>query len=113
MPNDRVFYDVSELSRKSTMQHCSQGNALVTKRTVQISESIRSIGMIKKLIEEWIVDLVLSRARIGGHCGCCGAYMPNEIFDNTWAWGLCTKCNVSDRIKAFGEKQKSPQQEVV
>ena len=64
---------------------------------------------LKHWIEEWIVDLVLSRARVGGHCGCCGAYIPNEIFDNTWAWGLCKKCDMSDKIKSLSEKLKSNQ----
>ena len=29
---------------------------------------------------------------IGGHCGCCGAWIPDEIFNKNWGWGLCNKC---------------------
>ena len=30
--------------------------------------------------------------KIGGNCGCCGKWMPDEIFDKNWSWGLCEKC---------------------
>lgn len=29
---------------------------------------------------------------IGGHCGCCGAWIPDEIFPKIWTWGVCKKC---------------------
>ena len=28
----------------------------------------------------------------GGNCGLCGEWLPNEIFDKDWPWGLCEKC---------------------
>ena len=30
--------------------------------------------------------------QIGEHCGCCGAWIPNEISPKVWAVGLCGKC---------------------
>jgi len=31
---------------------------------------------------------------IGGHCGCCGKWIPDEIFGKSWeeGWGLCDNC---------------------
>ena len=31
--------------------------------------------------------------QIGGHCGCCGKWIPDEIFEKDWSWGICKgKC---------------------
>jgi hypothetical protein len=38
---------------------------------------------IKKIFNLYdINDLV-----IGGHCGCCGNYIPDEIFEKNFSWG--------------------------
>ena len=29
---------------------------------------------------------------IGGNCGLCGAWIPNQIFEAWWTWGICDKC---------------------
>lgn len=29
---------------------------------------------------------------VGGHCGCCGRWVPDKIFEKAWPWGLCRKC---------------------
>jgi hypothetical protein len=29
---------------------------------------------------------------IGGHCGCCGEWVPDEIIDKDWRVSLCKKC---------------------
>ncbi len=29
---------------------------------------------------------------VGGHCGLCGAWMPDDIFDKGCPWGMCAKC---------------------
>jgi hypothetical protein len=43
---------------------------------------------IKKIFNLYdINDLV-----IGGHCGCCGNYIPDEIFEKNFSWGICKKC---------------------
>jgi len=28
----------------------------------------------------------------GAHCGCCGAWMGDEIVPECWAWSVCDKC---------------------
>jgi hypothetical protein len=30
--------------------------------------------------------------QIGGHCGCCGAWINDEIFPAYWAIGICKNC---------------------
>jgi hypothetical protein len=43
---------------------------------------------IKKIFNLYdINDLV-----IGGHCGCCGNYISDEIFEKDWSWGMCREC---------------------
>jgi len=34
-----------------------------------------------------IEDLIIE-----GNCGCCGAWIPDEVFPKHWRWGLCKKC---------------------
>ena len=29
---------------------------------------------------------------VGAHCGLCGAWMPDEIIEKIWTWGMCDKC---------------------
>jgi len=29
----------------------------------------------------------------GGHCGCCGTWIPNIITPKSWAVGICEKCS--------------------
>ncbi len=29
---------------------------------------------------------------IGGHCGLCGSWIPNDIFPEWWRWGICDNC---------------------
>jgi len=29
---------------------------------------------------------------IGGHCGCCGAWIHNEIVPEDWPYSLCQNC---------------------
>ena len=35
----------------------------------------------------------------GGHCGCCGAWVPDEILPKQWAITLCEEC-----LRPSGEK---------
>ena len=48
--------------------------------------------MIRKWIKEKFGLYDIDDLKIGGHCGCCGAWIPNEILPKDWAWGLCEKC---------------------
>lgn len=47
-------------------------------------------------IREWvkrIFDLYdIEDLTIGGHCGCCGEWIADEIFEKEWPWGLCQGC---------------------
>ena len=51
---------------------------------------------ISKRIREWIkrrFDLYdIDDLTIGGHCGCCGAYIRDKILSKDWSWGICDKC---------------------
>lgn len=29
---------------------------------------------------------------VGGHCGCCGAWISDKIFEKNWRWGVCSDC---------------------
>jgi hypothetical protein len=31
----------------------------------------------------------IKRLVVGGHCGCCGKPLKNEIFPADWRWGIC------------------------
>jgi hypothetical protein len=43
---------------------------------------------IKKLFDlHNIEDLV-----VGGHCGCCGRWVLDKVFEKSWPWGLCQEC---------------------
>ena len=35
----------------------------------------------------WTKDLV-----VGGHCGCCGKWIPDELFLRHCAWWICDEC---------------------
>ena len=39
----------------------------------------------------WKLGLT-SDLQIGGHCGCCGKWVPDVIVNRHWAWALCKKC---------------------
>ena len=45
-------------------------------------------NLIKRLFELYDYD----DFTIGGHCGCCGKWIRNEIFLKDDAWGLCKEC---------------------
>jgi hypothetical protein len=61
---------------------------------------------IKKIFELYDVDDLV----IGGHCGCCGAWIGDEIFDKRWRWGLCSDCingRMTERITFFSDNDKN------
>jgi hypothetical protein len=47
--------------------------------------------MIKKLLER-LGFYRIDDLDIGGHCGCCGIWIPDIITEKTWRVGLCKKC---------------------
>ena len=50
---------------------------------------------MKKKIRNWIKVAFnlydIEDLQIGGHCGCCGKWIPDEIFEKVWAIGLCNE----------------------
>ena len=63
------------------------------------------MNKIKKLINNLIENFLekhyyykIENLIIGGHCGLCGAWIPDEIFPKFWAIGICKKC-----IKEYGD----------
>jgi hypothetical protein len=56
--------------------------------------------LIKKYIKKWFNLYEIKDLKVGANCGCCGAWMPNEIIDKlVWAWSLCDKCVNEGEIK--------------
>jgi len=49
-----------------------------------------------KKIKRWIKAIFclydIDDLQCGGHCGCCGKWIPNEILAKEWAWGICEEC---------------------
>jgi len=49
-----------------------------------------------KRIRDWIKNKFdvydIEDLRIGGNCGCCGAWVENKIVTKDWPWTLCSKC---------------------
>ena len=35
---------------------------------------------------------------VGGHCGICGAWCPDEVVPESWPWTVCDKC-----VREYGE----------
>jgi hypothetical protein len=67
---------------------------------------------MRKLLEKFVGYLInkfdlkfyrIENLQIGGHCGLCGHWIPDEIFPIFWAWGICKKCETSKNpeVKIF------------
>lgn len=48
--------------------------------------------IIRRLIKKLFILYDIGDLTVGGHCGCCGKWIPNKIFLKEYAWGLCRKC---------------------
>lgn len=48
--------------------------------------------MFRKIIKRVFNLYDIEDLVIGGHCGLCGRWIPDEIFDKMWRWGICDKC---------------------
>ncbi len=51
---------------------------------------------IRKIIKKTLNLYDIGDLQIGGHCGCCGNWISEEIFCKKWSWGLCQKCIKGD-----------------
>lgn len=47
---------------------------------------------MRNWIKKFFVLYDIKDLIIGGHCGCCGNWIPDEIFPEAWSWGLCQEC---------------------
>jgi len=47
---------------------------------------------IRRILREIVIDIVTSDIQIGGHCGCCGKWVPDILIDNSWPWTICDEC---------------------
>jgi len=50
------------------------------------------INKLYDILEPEIID----NLQIGGHCGLCGKWVPDEILPKSWAITLCSKCAKGD-----------------
>ena len=53
------------------------------------------ITKIRNWVKSWLGLYDVEDLKIGGHCGCCGVWIPDQIFPKDWSWGLCKKCIVT------------------
>lgn len=47
---------------------------------------------MRKLIKRLFNLYDIEDLTIGGHCGLCGKWIADEIFDKGWSWGMCKEC---------------------
>ena len=73
-----------------------------------------SIWLCNKKTATWIRNKIkgilllydIGDLQIGGHCGCCGKQIPDEIFEKGWSWGLCKACRGITNIKEIPQRRK-------
>ena len=53
--------------------------------------------MIRKQIKKYFDLYDIDDLIIGGHCGCCGKWVPDIIAPKLFPWGLCEKCQKDDK----------------
>jgi len=47
---------------------------------------------LRNLIKRWFWLYDISDLVVGGHCGCCGAWVPLDIVEKGWAITVCEQC---------------------
>jgi len=51
--------------------------------------------MLEKIwsyIARKLAPYIAAELQIGGHCGICGKWVPNELVDRRYPWTLCEEC---------------------
>jgi len=52
--------------------------------------------MFSRIVIKWIKNRYglysIEDLTIGGHCGCCGSLIENEIVPKIWPYSICEKC---------------------
>ena len=59
------------------------------------------LNKLLKLTYNWRLKhgiCIISELQIGGHCGLCGAWMPDVIVLKDWAWDTCDD-HISDEVR--------------
>ena len=51
------------------------------------------LGRLRHMVVGW----VLSDVQVGGHCGCCGRWVPDALTEAAWPWTLCPDCQTAGR----------------
>jgi len=44
---------------------------------------------LKKLAKKYLDLYEIEDLQIGGHCGICGKWIPDKIYEKVWAVGIC------------------------
>ena len=50
------------------------------------------ISVIKLRFTEWLIAFILRYIVLGGHCGCCGAWVGHDLCARYWRVTVCDKC---------------------
>ena len=50
------------------------------------------LNWLKQKTKNWLGVYDFCDLVVGGNCGLCGAWMPNEIVEKTWHWSICSQC---------------------
>ena len=48
--------------------------------------------MLRRLVKRLYKLYDIEDLKIGGHCGLCGKWIPDQIFPEAWSWGICNEC---------------------
>jgi len=50
------------------------------------------MNWIRRLLRDFIINTVLDEVEVGGHCGCCGNWIPDKLVWASWPWTICDEC---------------------
>ena len=51
--------------------------------------------MLNKIFKYFNLYFNTEQFRVGGHCGICGKWIPDKIFNKYNTWGVCEKCETN------------------
>ena len=50
------------------------------------------MSWLRRKIKKYLEIYEPEDLQVGGHCGLCGSWIPNQIFPIEWSWGICAAC---------------------
>ena len=63
--------------------------------------------MFRKYVKRWFGLYDIEDLTVGGHCGCCGRWLPNEIVDKFFKWSLCDHgCKEKPKSRSYYDLYK-------